>query len=177
MRRLIHAWLLIMLTVFASSVAVSTSKRWRIQDGDTRNLIQHDNPELPIEHTTTIPSLFLHKRLDNYPMANGWQLEVGTYDSMLPTETAAITLEKFYDAVIWRSMVHSNPESNFYRLRAGHLALEFFCRQSPIPWALVRNFARIMAAGARQGFTGRYEMYYINVQAGLSIAISLYVFL
>ena len=96
---------------------------------------------------------------------------------MLPIETAAINLEKIYDAVIRRSMDRSNPEFNFYRLSAGHLALEFFCRQSPIPCALVRNFVRITGAGGRQGFTGRYEMYHINVQAGLSIAISLYVFL
>ena len=40
------------------------------QDGDTRNLIQHDNSECPVENTTTTPSQFLHKRLDNYPMAH-----------------------------------------------------------------------------------------------------------
>jgi len=109
-------------------------------------------------------------------MPNGWQLELGTYASMLPTGSAAAILERFYNEVVERA-IFPLAESNFYRLRSGQLALEFFCKQAPIPWALVGNFAKIMGAGARQGFTGRYEIYYIHSGRGITVAISLYVLL
>ena len=132
-------------------------------------------PALPNQQSTLTRPAFLRKRLDTYAVPGGWILEVGTYSSMLPVQTAAATLERFYNGVIRRSMIPT-AEGHFYRLRSGNLALEFFCRQSPIPWLLVRNFARVMEMSARRGFTGRYEMYYTHVREGISIAISLYVF-
>jgi len=129
---------------------------------------------LPLQHLNTKQPPFIHRRLENYPMANGWQLELGTYASMLPTGSAAAILERFYDEVVERAKFPLG-ESNFYRLRSGQLALEFFCGQAPIPWLLVRNFAKIMAASTKRGFTGRYEIYYIHIRQGITVAISLYV--
>jgi hypothetical protein len=131
---------------------------------------------LPTQHLNTKQPPFIYRRLDTHPMPNGWQLELGTYASMLPTGSAAAILERFYNEVVERA-IFPLAESNFYRLRSGQLALEFFCKQAPIPWALVGNFAKIMGAGARQGFTGRYEIYYIHSGRGITVAISLYVLL
>jgi hypothetical protein len=129
---------------------------------------------LPMQHLNTKLPPFIYRRLDTHPMPNGWQLELGTYASMLPTGSAAAILERFYKEVVERATFQL-AESKFYRLRSGQLALEFFCRQAPIPWVLVGNFAKIMAAGARRGFTGRYEIYYTHVGQGVTVAISLYV--
>jgi len=129
---------------------------------------------LATQHLNTKQLPFIHRRLDTYPMTNGWKLELGTYASMLPTGSAAAILERFYNEVVERAKFPL-PESKFYRLRSGQLALEFFCKQAPIPWVLVGNFAKIMGVGARRGFTGRYEIYYTHVGQGVTVAISLYV--
>jgi len=96
---------------------------------------------LPTQHLNTKQPPFIYRHLDTHPMPNGWQLELGTYASMLPTGSAAAILERFYNEVVERAKFPL-AESNFYRLRSGQLALEFLRKQAPIPWALVGNLRR-----------------------------------
>lgn len=176
MNPVICSLLITALMLVEGPVNGSFIKDWRGHHAVSFELVPRDSAQLlPVQQITkTLPSS-LHKRLDTYPVVGGWQLEIGTYDSMLPVDTAAGILARFYEGIVRRSMVPT-AEEHFYRLQSGNLALEFFCRQSPIPWILVRSFARIMGTAARRGFTGKYEMYYTHVQQGITVAISLYVF-
>lgn len=58
---------------------------------------------LSMQHLNAKRLPFKHRRLDTYSMTNGWQLEAGTYVSMLPTRSAAATLERFYNEVVERA--------------------------------------------------------------------------
>lgn len=161
-------WLMVLLTL-------ATSQKHKDHAETFNSLDQVFSKSLATRPRPSIPSSALIKRLSTYPMANGWQLDIGTYDSMLPALTATATLQTFYNGVIQRTLLPT-PRSHFYRFKSGSLALEFFCRQAPIPLLLVQSFANVMAAAARQGFGGKYEVYYTNVGQGITVAISLYVF-
>ena len=123
-------------------------------------------------HPTISPQTTVRKRADTFPVAGGWQLQVVTYASLLPVETAAQTLEKFYTAISLRAGFQMVSD-HFYRLRQGQLALEFFCQESPISWILVEDFTRIMAEAAKKGWTGSYSMSYTHPIRKVTIAIQL----
>ena len=179
MRLYIPMWPLAIITIVVGAEGASIASKGLSQLATANSVLtQHNLSSMSVftHHMAAMPPPLIRKRLDTYPMANGWQLQLGTYASMLPIASAAATLERFYTGVMRRAR-YPTPEGHFYRLRSGQLALEFFCRQAPIPWLLVENFARTMAAGTTQGFTGRYEMYYIHIENGLTVAISLYVLL
>ena len=92
-----------------------------------------------------------------------------------PSQIAAITLDAFYTAIFNQATQEwsSRPPRNSFWIRSGNLQLLFDSVGGPIPWDLVAKFAWKLRSATRLGWTGTYEIVYMNGPATRSVGVSL----
>lgn len=97
----------------------------------------------------TVPP-FPHRRIfPTVSLANGWHVQIATFECTLPVSTATSILGHFYEDIIHWTSATRYPETGLFRFRLGFLTLAFECRQTEVTWYFVRRFAAMMLISTR----------------------------
>lgn len=105
----------------------------------------------------------------------GYTVDFHAFNTLLPIETAASTLQSFYEDIAYHAATTSSTPTWRYLIRQGKLDLEIRSQEGNIPWMVVVAFANVMRELSTRGFTNTYQVNYINRETGKFLTISLWI--
>lgn len=104
-----------------------------------------------------------------------YTVDFHAFNALLPVETAASTLQSFYEDTAYLAATTLSTPAWRYLIRQGKLDLEIRSQEGNIPWMVVATFANIMREMSKKGFTNTYQVNYINRETGKLLTMSLWV--
>lgn len=108
-------------------------------------------------------------------LGEDWIIDFHIFSTLLPLETAASTLQSFYEDTAYRAATTLSSQSWRYLIRHGQIDLEIRSQMGDIPWTFVIGFANAMLDLSKRGFTNTYQINYVNRITGKLLTISLWI--
>ena len=105
----------------------------------------------------------------------GYTVDFHAFSTLLPVESAASTLQFFYEDIAYLAATTLSPPAWRYLIRQGKMDLEIRSQEGNIPWMVVASFANVMRELSMRGFTNTYQVNYINRETGKLVTMSLWV--
>lgn len=134
---------------------------------------QHDERSISLSRSPSpfrdLPAGFSHGLSDD------WIVDLHTFYTLLPWETAASTLQTFYEDVAYLAATTLTSTATRYLIRMGKIDLEVRSQLGDIPWTVVMRFANMMRDLVKRGFTNTYQINFVDRITGKLITMSLWV--
>ena len=114
--------------------------------------------------------------IDPYFINPEWIVDHHDFTCMLPIDTAAATLQDFYEDLAAFAAVTVTPAARSYQLYLGQVLLEVMGPPGfVVSWIMVQNFALDMLSLTKRGYTNTYQINFIHRPTGRMVTFSLYV--
>jgi len=126
---------------------------------------------------TSSPPLTPRVLITHSPLGPHWHQYLDALSPFLPNPPACAFFTHFYTTILanlspggpWTHL----PEWPSFIIGYGSVRLDFHSSVGPVPWAVVRDFARMMEGHSRAGFSGKFRYVYVHVATGLAITVLL----
>ena len=112
----------------------------------------------------------------HWVMSNDWLVDFHDFTCLLPTATAAATMESFYEDVAAYAALTTSIMSNRVEIWLGGIMLEVVGPAgSNLSRRHIQAFAMDMLAMTKRGYTNTYLINYVHRPTGKLLTFSLYV--
>ena len=114
--------------------------------------------------------------IEPYSRSTEWVVDHHDFICMLPIDTAAALLQKFYEDLAAFATVTVTPAARGHHIHYGQVLLEIMGPPGfVVGWMTIREFALDMLRLTRRGYTNTYQINFIHRATGRMITFSLYV--
>ena len=114
--------------------------------------------------------------IEPYSRSTEWVVDHHDFMCMLPIDTAAAILQKFYEDLAAFATVTVAPAARGHHIHLGQILLEIMGPPGfVVSWMTIREFALDMLRLTKRGYTNTYQINFIHRATGRMITFSLYV--
>ena len=114
--------------------------------------------------------------IEPYLASTEWIVDHHDFITMLPIDTAAAILQRFYEDLALFAAATVTPAARGHHIHLGEVLLEIMGPPGfVVGWLTIREFALDMLRLTKRGYTNTYQINFIHRATGRMITFSLYV--